>query len=186
MTDSGGWRVNATRYLYDSRWFALRQDDITLPNGEDIVYTFVDHPGYAMVLPVTRDGIAIMVDVYRHPLKLTSFECPAGGLDGKTPELTARSELEEETGYLAGELVPLGSYFGGPGSSNERFHLFLALDVEEGGVIAHEATEQIEVRRLPFRKLYDMASTGQLDGGPTALCILLAAATGRVPGAKRC
>lgn len=180
MTADPNWRIRATRYLYQSKWFDLRQDDITLPCGDDITYTFVEHPGYAMVLPVTADDKAVMVDVYRHPLKKTSFECPAGGLDGNTPEATAIKELEEETGYIARELVPLGNFDGGPGSSNENFSLFLALDVVPGGRIAHENTEQIEIRLIPIADLYAAALNGSLDGGPTTLCVLLAAATGRL------
>ncbi len=180
MTADPRWRIRATRYLYQSKWFDLRQDDITLPGGDDITYTFVEHPGYAMVLPITRLDEAVMVDVYRHPLKKTSFECPAGGLDGNSPETTAIRELEEETGYVASELLPLGSFDGGPGSSNENFSLFLAPNVVPGGKVAHENTEQITVRLVPIADLVADALAGKLDGGPTTLCVLLAAASGHL------
>ena len=60
MTADPRWRVRTTRYLYQSKWFDLRQDDITLPGGDDITYTFVEHPGYAREVEIIRrraDGV---------------------------------------------------------------------------------------------------------------------------------
>ena len=31
-----GWQRRDTRYLYRSGWYDVRQDDVTLPSGEDI------------------------------------------------------------------------------------------------------------------------------------------------------
>jgi ADP-ribose pyrophosphatase len=42
----------------------------------------------------------------------------------------AARELEEEIGYRAGKLIPIASYFASVGNSNEKMHLFLALDLE--------------------------------------------------------
>ena len=40
--DDGGWVRRSSRYLFRSQWFCLRQDELTLPTGEDITYTLVD------------------------------------------------------------------------------------------------------------------------------------------------
>ncbi len=168
------WNLRSTRYLYESRWFNVRQDDLTLPTGEDITYTTVEHPGYAMIVPILPDGRVVMERVYRHSLETALLECPAGGLDGEPPAVAARRELEEETGYLADNIEPLGSYYGSSGMSNERFHLFLARDVTTGGSISLESTEQIEVELFPLAVLVDMALCAQLTDGPSALAILLA------------
>jgi len=174
------WLLRGRRLLYESGWFNVNQDEVTLPTGEDITYTFIDHPGYAMVLPITDDGHAIMVDVYRYPLSDHSLECPAGGLDGRSPQETVKAELEEETGHTANAFHSLGSYRGSPGCSNEVFHLFVATGASPDGVIAHEITEQIQVRRYPVAELKRMALEGEIPGGPSTLCILLASAAGHL------
>jgi hypothetical protein len=56
MEHDGGWRRRSSRYLFESPWFRLRQDEITLPNGDEITYTLVDHGGYVVVVPVLADG----------------------------------------------------------------------------------------------------------------------------------
>ena len=45
MGYDGGWRRRSWRYLFESRWLKLRQDEITLPSRGDIVYTVVVTPG---------------------------------------------------------------------------------------------------------------------------------------------
>ena len=97
MKHDGGWTRRASRYLFESRWFNLRQDEVSLPTGEQVTYTLVEHPGYVMVVPLLGDGRVILERVYRYTVQETVLECPSGGLDGDAPEQAARRELEEET-----------------------------------------------------------------------------------------
>lgn len=147
---------------------------MTLPNSADITYTWVDHPGYVMVVPLLPDGQVVMERIYRHTLQRTLLECPSGGLDGEAPATAARRELEEETGYRAGKLEQLGTFAGSSGISNEEYHLFLATELRADGLVQREQTEDIEVELIPLRQLYEMVFEGEIQDGPTALAILLA------------
>ena len=147
MTGSN-WKTVGYRYLFKSPYFDLHQDQVTLPGGDRITYTMIEHPGYAMVVPLCDDGRVIMEHVYRHPLRRTLLECPSGGLDGQPRDVAARRELEEETRYRATHLTGLGRYAGSSGISNEYFDLFLATDLDPNGQLCHEATEQIEIELL--------------------------------------
>lgn len=167
------WKRRATRTLYESPWYDLRQDDLTLPGGEEITYTWVDHPGYAMVVPLCDDGRVVMERVYRHAVGETLLECPSGGLDGQPPDVAARRELREETGYRVERVEPLGRYYGSSGISNERFHLFLGTGASPEGEPELEITEQIEVVLIGLDELVDRAHRGELTDAPSALAILL-------------
>lgn len=105
--------------------------------------------------PEDRD--VLLVEQYRVPLGTTSLELPAGliGDDGSVeePAMAAARELEEETGYRAGHMEPLGRYFSSPGMVSESFHLFRAtgcVKVSKGGGVDGE---DITVHRVPLRKI---------------------------------
>jgi ADP-ribose pyrophosphatase len=170
----GGWKRRGSRTLFDSPWFRLRQDDVTLPTGEEITYTFVEHPGYAMVVPLLDDDRVVLERVYRYPIQQTVLECPAGGLDGEAPEVAAGRELEEETGWVAGSLTPLGTFYGSDGISDGRFHVFLAQDLHHSGRISRDPTEQIEVELMPFDYALELALNGGVMDAPTALALIRA------------
>jgi ADP-ribose pyrophosphatase len=175
MRDDGGWRRRQARYLFESPWFRLRQDEVTLPGGEEITYTLVEHAGYVVVVPVLDDGRVVMERIHRYTVGRALLECPSGGLDGEPAETAARRELEEETGYRAGRIASLGSFYGSSGISDERYEVCLATELSADGEIRREPTEQIEVCLLPLAELRRQALRGELEDGPSALAILLAA-----------
>jgi ADP-ribose pyrophosphatase len=174
MKHDGGWKRRASRHIFESHWFNLRQDEVSLPTGEEITYTVIETPGYVIVVPLLGDGRVILERVYRYTVQETVLECPSGGLDGDTPELAARRELEEETGWLAGSLTPLGSFFGSNGISNDRFHVFLAEALSESGTINREPTEQIELELMPLERAVELALSGEVQDAPSALALILA------------
>jgi ADP-ribose pyrophosphatase len=176
MQHDGGWWRRRWRYLFESRWFNLRQDDLLLPSGAEITYTLVEHPGFVVVVPVLTDGRVVMERIYRHPVQRTLLECPAGSLDGDAPETAARRELEEETGYRAERLTHLGHFVGSSGISNEEYDIFLATGLQADGTVCREPTEQIRLELLPLAELHARVLRNELEDGPSALAILLATA----------
>jgi hypothetical protein len=71
--------------------------------------------------------------------------------------------------------VPLGTFFGSSGISDERCHIFLATQLRETGQLRREATEQIELALMPFEHAVAMAQDGEVPDAPSALALLLAA-----------
>ena len=147
---------------------------MTLPSGEEITYTLIDHPGYAVIVPIRSDGCVLLERVFRYTIQETLLECPSGGIEDETPENAARRELLEETGWAAQKMALLGSFFGSDGISNEQFHVFIATDLHEEAEPEREATEQMELEWVPFEDAAALASTGQMRDAPTTLALLLA------------
>lgn len=170
-----GWQIRSSRYLYESHWYNVRQDEIRLPTGEDILYTQIEHPGFVTVVPVTEDGQVVLIRSYRYSVDEWTWEVPAGGLGNKPGQPLAEvaaSELMEETGAVAQDIQYVTSYYSGVGSSNVQAHIFLATGVRFVGQQDLEQTEVIEVHTLPIEDALLFVRSGQMQDGQSAMALL--------------
>lgn len=103
--------------------------------------------GVVVIAAVTSDRRWLLIEQRRDPVGQSCIELPAG-LSGDSMEFAgedlitaARRELLEETGYVAGNLVPIGRSAPSPGLTSELVDYFLATDisqVEQGGGVGDE------------------------------------------------
>ena len=165
------------------KWAAwsLVQADFADPVGEKFVRTFVDSPGAVGVVALVGEIGArrvLLVRQYRPPFDAKTLEIPAGmrDQDGEDPEVTARRELEEEAGFVAGKMLKLGSHESAPGISNSVVHLFAAVDLVKTKVDRHGPEEQFMTIETPlFTEALEMIKTGEISDGKTVIGLLLVA-----------
>jgi ADP-ribose pyrophosphatase len=117
----------------------------------------------AAAILAVDEGAVLLVEQYRVPLGRSCVELPAGLIGDETAHesdaATAARELEEETGYRATTIEPLGEFWSSPGMVSESFTLMRAsgLDkVSDGGGVEGE---NITVHRVPLAEL-----AGFVDG----------------------
>jgi 8-oxo-dGTP pyrophosphatase MutT (NUDIX family) len=135
-------------------------------------YEVVVHPGAAVILPVLDDGCVLLIHNHRAAIGQELLELPAGTLDdGEDPAACAARELAEETGYRAGRLRPLISFFTTPGILTERIHAFLATELTAGAT-AHEAGEQIRPAPMALPEALDAIRDGRICDAKTILTLL--------------
>ncbi len=116
-----------TEQIFNGKVISLQVDDVELPNGKNSKREIVKHPGAVAVIPLTDDNKIVMVEQFRKPLEKAIVEIPAGKLEkGEDPELCAKRELEEETGYVCGEIEKLVSFYTSPGFADEILHIYAA------------------------------------------------------------
>ncbi|HWS80296.1 MAG TPA: NUDIX hydrolase [Rubrobacter sp.] len=181
--DDLGWRTLGRDHLYRNPWCAFRVDEVELPGGARIEYGVLESGGYAAMLPVTDRGDVVLVRQWRQPLGAFTLELPSGGVDaGEKPEVAARRELFEETGYRAEGLEHLVSVHTSPGRSTEVCHLFKCAAVRDERGPRPEPTEFIRVVELPLGEALRMVSEGGISDAATVLGLLWGTAGGASAG----
>ena len=169
-------RLLERRTAYSGRVLDVGIDRLRLPGGATAELEIIRHSGASVVVPVTADGEVLLVRQYRYATGSWLLEAPAGKLaPGEAPEACAGRELEEETGWRAGRLEPLGAVWSSPGFTDELLHLFLARELEPG-TQALEKDELLSVERRPMDEAFAMARDGRISDAKT-VCALLRAAT---------
>ena len=152
--------------------FEVREDAIRFPDGAEALYTVVESPDSAFVVPVFDNRDTMLVRQWRHAWDISSWEVPAGTFDrDEDPEACARRELAEETGLVAARYRSLGVVHGAAFLTG-RAHLFLAEGLTESARNPETYEQDMEVLRLPFIEALQAALEGQIvhSGSVTALC----------------
>lgn len=170
---TGGDAVADVRTAFDCPWLTVREAVVRHGAGLTSWY-YVDHPGCALILPVTGDGRVALIRTWRVAVRQWCWEAPAGRIEpAELPADAARRELREEIGGECEDLLRLGEVFASSGSSNERVHLFVGRRVRLG-ISRPDPEERIELQLVATGRALDLARAGQIEDAPTALAILWA------------
>lgn len=134
-------------------------------------FKMVDHPGAAVIL-VVKDDQVLLVEQYRPAAGRLMLELPAGTIDlAELPLACAQRELQEETGYAAGEWETLGHIYPTPGYTNEILHLFLASGLTKGEQNLDE-DEDIKVRWMSLAEVEELIDNGGINDAKTIISVL--------------
>lgn len=162
-----------SRRIYNGRVVGLRVDTVQLADGRVSQRELVEHSASVAIVPLDTEMNVLLVRQYRKAVEQTLLEVTAGGLeDGEAPEDAARRELEEETGYIAGHMEHLASFFMSPGYCNEEMHVFLATEVAAGQPHP-ESDESIEVVAVPIDSIHEMIQRGEIKDAKSIAALLL-------------
>ena len=119
--------------LKTSKFRVERRTKVTA-KGESITREVVVHPGAVVILPLLDPGRIVMVRNHRCSIDRELLELPAGTCEpDEEPIETASRELIEETGYRAGTISPLATFYTSPGITDELMHAYVATDLTRVG-----------------------------------------------------
>jgi len=158
--------------IYRGRVVTLKLLRTTGPRGPFTV-EIVEHPGAVVILPFLNQSEVVVIRQLRHAVGEELIELPAGTLErGETPRECALRELEEETGYKAGKIEYLGSFYASPGYCTELLHAFVARDLRKGETRL-DLDEEITVGVMSFEKLVELARSGAIKDAKTLATLAL-------------
>lgn len=160
-----------TKVIYNGKIIDLHLEKVELPDGNTSQREVVKHPGAVAVLAVTPENRIVLVRQYRKPLNREIVEIPAGKLEpNESPELCAKRELEEETGYRTEKLEFLQSFYTSPGFADEIIHIYYTDQLEVGNEQPDE-DEFVETVEVTLDEAIEMVQNQQIYDAKTAFAI---------------
>ncbi|MEM9155683.1 MAG: NUDIX hydrolase [Cyanobacteria bacterium P01_F01_bin.33] len=138
---------NELGLLLTTEIFSIYRDPIVFPSGQLGTYLRIEDAeetgrsvGVLTVLPNNR---FVLLEQQRYPAAATILETPRGfGRKSENSELSARREVEEETGGNITKLERLGSIYTNSGISDEIVDLFFC-EIQQLGVSNEEGVRKI-------------------------------------------
>ena len=113
-----------------------------------------------------------MIGQYRFPIEQYSWEIPeGGGLHGVEPLVSAKRELQEETGLLANNWEKLLEMHLSNSVSDELGIIYLATDLEQTTANPEE-TEELVFKWLPFDEVFQQVMQNKITDSLTVAAIL--------------
>lgn len=152
--------------------------DMEFSSGEKETWEVVEQKGNggARILALTNEQELIFVREYRGAADKYVLRIPTGLMeDGEEPSEAALRELEEETGFAAETIEPLGVLESMGGYYKDTLvHLFFAANLKETGTMAREPGEQdMEIVRISLEKAFSMAENAEFEDAQTVYALLL-------------
>lgn len=170
-------RIVESEVLYEGKLRGIR-DTVEADDGRRFRHETIEHPGAVVILPVLPDGRIGFIEQYRHSVRASILELPAGTLEvGEDPAACAQRELMEEIGMASRDLVALGTLYPAPGFCSEIQHVFVAR-----GLYPSKATpdddEAITLVPLSVAEADEAARTGRLADAKSLALMLRARLSG--------
>ena len=159
------WLRIKDKVLSETRIFSLMEVlDRSPYNNKEHAFSVIDSPDWVNLVPVTDQGEIVMIRQYRHGSQQVTLEIPGGMIDaGEEPVAAAMRECQEETGYIADHVSPLGVLNPNPALFGNRLHTFFGHVVDIDEKIQVSETEKTEVELVPLSQIRRHLLDGTID-----------------------
>lgn len=152
------WQTTSSKTLIEDKWLKLRVDSCVTPAGGKIDTYYVMEPhAWANCVVLDADHNLIMVRHYRYPIDDFLLEFVSGVIEKADPSPMAgiKRELEEEIGYVGGEIYQTGVSYPNPGLQTNQVYSFLAIGGKCSQEPQLEAGESLSVEKIPLLNLIE-------------------------------
>ena len=181
MTNPRPWKRTRRGDARDFHILKIREDEVEDPrDGSLHPRVQIDAPDWVNVIPVTADGQVVLIRQFRFGIWAPTLEIPGGMLEPDEDAATAAArELEEETGYVPAEVLPLGWVHPNPALQGNRCHSFLALGCSRAHAGRPDAGEDILVELRDRAAIPELIRSGEITHSLVVAAFHLEALTKR-------
>ncbi len=166
MTTIKPWRHLGTRRIAETRVFTVdAHRRASAETGREAEFYVLDAVDWVNVVAVTTENEIVLVEQYRHGVERVSLEIPGGMIDPEdaTPEIAARRELLEETGYASDRWSLIGTVDPNPAIQSNRCFTYLAEHARRVAEPAPDGLEEIRVVLEPADRVVDLLRAGRIE-----------------------
>ena len=152
----------SSRIVYQNRWMTVREDRIERGDGSPGMYSVVDKPHAAMILPIDGDHV-YLIEQFRYPVGKRYMEFPGGAWELRSdpdPLELAHGELREETGLIAGKMEHLGRLFYAYGITGQAYDVFRATELTQSTPTPEAEEQDLLVKRVTIQHFEEMVRSG--------------------------
>lgn len=175
------WTTLSSRPVYRNKWISVREDFAALPDGRTTIYGVVTMGRAVGVVPLLADGRVVLVRQWRYVSREARWEIPTGGAHPEESlEEAAQRELAEETGYRAGRLTHLATFYSSKSVCDETCYIYLGEQLTPVDTHQEDETEFLEVQAFPFVEALDLVARSEIRDAMSVIGLLHA---GRLVGA---
>lgn len=168
------WQTLSSEEKYDNRWINVTEYQVINPAGGEGIYGKVHFKNKAIgIIALDKDENTWLVGQWRYTLNDWSWEIPEGGgaLDTEPLE-SARRELKEETGLVAGQWTMIQRIHLSNSVSDEEGFLFLAEELTQHENELEDTEADLKVWKLPFKEALQMVLDGKITDSLSVIGIL--------------
>ena len=171
--------VQSSERVLTTPIFDAAEDTFTFgERGETLRRVYLKHLSAVAVLAVDEQDRVLLINQYRHPVRMKLWEIPAGLLDvdGEPMLEAAQRELAEEADLQAQTWQTLLDFYTTPGANNEAIRIYLAeglTEVPEAQRHTREAEEaEITTAWVPLAEAVQAVLSGRIHNPSAANGIL--------------
>ena len=168
------WKTIDTVAEVENEYVTVKKNKVQLPNGEviDDFYT-VKIQDASLIVALTQENKILLKTEYRYACQENVIECPAGMIDNdEFPEVAAKRELLEETGYSTDDWTYLGATWESTSKLTNNMHLFLARNCIKINSQLLDKNEHLEVFEIDFEEAVKLVMSGKINANSSAHAIL--------------
>ena len=144
--------------IFNGKYLKFKRNYFITKKGKKGLWEFTERKSFGppvVIFALTKEREVILEKSYRAPFEDFVLELPAGLQDkkGEKEENVAKRELLEETGYRVKKVIPVLKGPVSPGESTGEISVYFAKDAVFAKDPSTEDTEEIEVLKVPLKKL---------------------------------